>query len=124
MPEVVPVRQKDILGRRGEQVAADHLEEQGFRILDRNYRCQEGELDIVAAEHRTLVAVEVKTRSGLGFGTPLEAVTPRKRRRLRHLAVTWVVSHGILFDDLRVDVVEVMKSPDGEFTVELHRGIG
>src|ERR1700761_2233127 len=95
MPEVVPVRQKDALGQHGEQLAAQHLEENGFRVLDRNYRCAEGELDIVAAEHRTLVAVEVKTRSGLRYGTPLEAVTPQKRRRLRRLAVHWVVSHGV-----------------------------
>jgi len=118
------VRQKDVLGRRGEQIAADHLEEQGFRILDRNYRCSEGELDIVAAEHRTLVAVEVKTRSGLRYGSPLEAVTPQKRQRLRRLAVNWVISHGVIFDDLRVDMVGILKAPDGEFTIEHIRGIG
>ncbi len=118
------MRQKDVLGRRGEQLAADHLKERGFRILDRNYRCSEGELDIVAAEHRTLVAVEVKTRSGLRYGTPLEAVTEQKRRRLRRLAVHWVVSHGVIFDDLRVDVVGVVTSPSGGFTVEHVRGIG
>ncbi len=118
------MRQKDVLGQQGEQFAADHLEERGFRILDRNYRCREGELDIVAAEHRTLVAVEVKTRSGLTYGTPLEAVNSQKRRRLRRLAVNWVVSHGVIFDDIRVDVIAIVKSPSGDFTIEHIKGIG
>lgn len=115
---------KDILGRQGEQLAAEYLEQIGFRVLDRNYRCAEGEIDIVAAEHRTLVACEVKTRSGVRYGTPLEAVTWRKLKRLRLLAVRWVVAHGVIFDSLRVDVVGVLKSPDGEFTIEHLRGVG
>ncbi|HUD36576.1 MAG TPA: YraN family protein [Streptosporangiaceae bacterium] len=124
MPEVVSVHPKDVLGRQGEQLAAEYLEQIGFRVLDRNYRCAEGEIDIVAAEHRTLVACEVKTRSGVRYGTPLEAVTWRKLKRLRLLAVRWVVAHGVIFDSLRVDVVGVLKSPDGEFTIEHLRGVG
>ena len=65
---------KDALGRHGEQLAADYLQRAGFRILDRNYRCSDGEIDIVAADRRVLVACEVKTRSGLRYGTPVEAV--------------------------------------------------
>jgi putative endonuclease len=124
VPEVVSVHPKDVLGRQGEQLAAEYLEQIGFRVLDRNYRCAEGEIDIVAAEHRTLVACEVKTRSGVRYGTPLEAVTWRKLKRLRLLAVRWVVAHGVIFDSLRVDVVGVLKSPDGEFTIEHLRGVG
>jgi len=115
---------KDDLGRTGEQLAADYLERAGLRILDRNYRCAEGEIDIVAAEQRVLVACEVKTRSGLAYGTPVEAVTPRKLRRLRRLAVRWVVAHGVIFDELRIDIVGVLRSPSGEFTIEHVRGVG
>ena len=71
---------KDELGRRGEQAAAEYLERAGLRILDRNWRCETGELDIVALERRVLVVCEVKTRSGLRYGSPLEAVSHRKRR--------------------------------------------
>ena len=115
---------KDVLGRTGEQLAAEYLERSGFRILDRNYRCAEGEIDIVAADGRVLVACEVKTRSGVGYGAPAEAVTSRKLRRLRRLAVRWVVAHGVLFDELRVDVVGVLRSPSGEFDIEHLRGVG
>jgi len=118
------VQAKDVLGRRGEDLAADYLREAGFRILDRNYRCSDGEIDIVAADCRVLVACEVKTRSGLGYGTPLEAVTRQKVRRLRRLAVRWVAAHGVIFDELRVDVVGVLRSRDGEFTIEHIRGVG
>ena len=115
---------KDVLGRRGEELAAAYLQEAGFRVLDRNYRCPDGEIDIVAADYRTLVACEVKTRSSLRYGTPIEAVDARKLRRLRRLAVRWAATHGVIFDGLRVDVVGVLKSPDGEFTIEHVRGVG
>lgn len=84
---------KDDLGRRGEQMAVEHLEQQGLAILARNWRCAEGELDIVATDGRsTVVFCEVKTRSGTGFGVPVEAVTRGKRRRIRRLAFLWMSS--------------------------------
>jgi putative endonuclease len=115
---------KDALGRQGEQLAAEYLKKAGFRILDRNYRCADGEIDIVAADRRDLVACEVKTRSDVRFGTPVEAVTTRKLRRLRRLAAVWASSHGWFFDQLRVDIVGVLRSPTGEFTIEHLRGVG
>jgi putative endonuclease len=121
---VVAVHPKDALGRRGEQAAADYLQSAGFRVLDRNYRCTDGELDIVASEQRALVVCEVKTRSGLGFGTPIEAVTPPKLHRLRRLAVSWIRSHGLSFDDVRVDIIGVLRKPSGEFEIEHIRGVG
>jgi putative endonuclease len=124
VPEVVGVHPKDVLGRQGEQLAVEYLQQAGFRILDRNYRCSEGEIDIVAAERRVLVVCEVKTRSGVGFGTPIEAITRQKRSRLRRLAVRWVIAHGVIFDELRVDVVGVLRSPSGDFEVEHVRGVG
>jgi putative endonuclease len=115
---------KDELGRQGEQLAAEYLQQAGMRILDRNWRCAEGELDIVAVERRVLVACEVKTRSGLGFGSPLEAVSRRKQARLRRLAICWVNAHGVLFDEVRVDVIGLLRDRAGHFTIEHVRGVG
>ncbi len=94
---------KDELGRTGEQLAVEHLTAEGYTILDRNWRCAIGEIDIVARHGDTTVVVEVKTRSGLGFGHPLDAVTPRKLARLRRLA-----AHG-----LRIDVIGVIAAREG-----------
>jgi putative endonuclease len=121
---VVDVNAKDALGRQGEQLAAEYLQQAGYRILARNWRCSQGEIDIVAADRRVLVACEVKTRSGTRYGTPLEAVTRKKRNRLRRLAVEWVVANGVLFDEVRVDVVEVLKESREGFTIEHVRGVG
>jgi putative endonuclease len=115
---------KDVLGRQGEQLAAEHLRQDGLRILDRNWRCAEGEIDIVAAERRALVICEVKTRSSVRYGTPLEAVSRAKRSRLRRLAVCWLIAHGVLFDEIRIDVVGVLRTQSGDFTVEHVRGVG
>jgi putative endonuclease len=122
--EVVNVNDKDALGQQGEQLAAEYLQRAGFRILARNWRCAEGEIDIVAADRRTLVACEVKTRSGTRYGTPLEAVTRKKTSRLRRLAVCWVLANGVLFDEVRVDVVGVLKDERGDFAIEHVRGVG
>jgi putative endonuclease len=115
---------KDILGREGEQAAADYLASQGMRILARNWRCSEGEIDIVAAEGRVLVVCEVKTRSGLRYGTPLEAITRQKQRRLRRLAVRWLSAHGVLFHEVRIDVIGLVRDEEGGFTLEHVRGVG
>jgi putative endonuclease len=121
---VIAVHPKDALGREGEQAAVDYLEHAGFRVLDRNYRCADGELDIVAADWPTLVACEVKTRSGLGYGTPIEAVTARKLTRLRRLAIIWIKAHGLAFDEVRVDLIGVLRKQTGEFEIEHVRGVG
>jgi len=115
---------KDELGLAGEQLAVEFLQQAGLRILDRNWRCADGEIDVVAAEQRVLVICEVKTRSGTRYGTPLEAVDRRKRTRLRRLAIRWLVAHGVLFDQVRIDIVGVLKSPSGEFTIDHVRGVG
>lgn len=81
---------KDGVGRYGERVAVRHVEARGWRVLDTNWRGTEGELDIVALDGDVLVVVEVKTRSGLGFGHPAEAVTPRKLTRIKRLTGQWL----------------------------------
>jgi putative endonuclease len=117
-------RAKDVLGKEGEQAAVDYLKGCGFRILDRNWRCADGELDIVAAERRVLVVCEVKTRSGTRYGTPLEAVGRAKQQRLRRLAVAWLNAYGIHFEQIRIDVVGLVNEGSGGFTIEHVRGVG
>jgi putative endonuclease len=121
---VVGVNAKDALGQQGEQVAARFLTDAGLAVLGRNWRCSQGEIDIIALDGRTLVICEVKTRSGVRFGTPLEAISQPKLRRLRRLAVTWVRAHALVFDQIRIDVVGVLRAASGEFSVEHVRGVG
>ena len=115
---------KDDLGREGEQVAAEYLERAGLRVLDRNWRCAEGEIDIVAAERQVMVVCEVKTRSSTRFGTPLEAITRHKQARLRRLAMRWLVVHGVLFDEVRIDVIGLIRDKAGHYEIEHVRGVG
>ena len=115
---------KDLLGQQGEQLAAKFLTDAGLSVLGRNWRCTLGEIDIVALDARTLVVCEVKTRSGVRFGTPLEAITRQKAYRLRKLAVAWVRAHGLVFDQIRIDVVGVLRAASGEFIIEHVRGVG
>src|SRR5690606_2608835 len=84
--QAVVMAAKDDTGRAGEERAARHLVARGYEILDRNWRCPQGELDIVAERGGMLCFIEVKTRRGLGFGHPFEAIDERKRRRLWRLA--------------------------------------
>jgi putative endonuclease len=117
------VRVKDALGRFGEQVAARHLEEAGLEILDRNWRCADGEIDIVAVDGATLVICEVKTRSGLAFGDPAEAVVAAKSARLRRLALRWLAAHSLNSSELRFDVVTVLRRAEGGLLIRHLRGV-
>ncbi|MEZ0385039.1 MULTISPECIES: YraN family protein [Mycobacteriaceae] len=97
------------LGALGEQLAVDHLVGQGWSILARNWRCRYGELDVIAADPagRCVVFVEVKTRTGDGFGGLAYAVPPQKMRRLRRLAGVWLAGQQSHWDDVRLDVIGV-----------------
>jgi putative endonuclease len=119
---VVPVRAKDAVGSYGEQVAVQHLEQAGFTIVARNWRCEIGEIDIVALEGPTVVVCEVKTRSGLGYGSGLEAVSRSKAARLRRLGHRWLVEHAAPGTQLRFDVLAVHRPRRGPVTVEHLRG--
>ncbi|MCW2699174.1 MAG: putative endonuclease related to Holliday junction resolvase [Blastococcus sp.] len=100
------------LGVHGERIAAAFLTDAGLRVLDRNWRCRDGELDIVARDGDALVFCEVKTRRGVDYGHPVEAVTAVKQRRLRTLAQRWLAAHDEHAADLRFDVVGVLVRPD------------
>lgn len=114
--------EKDRLGRYGEDIAVGHLQQAGMVVLARNWRCAEGEVDIIARDGSTLVFCEVKTRSGVGYGSPLEAVVPAKARRIRRLAAAWLnqADHG--WPELRFDVVSVLRPRGSQPTVEHLRG--
>ena len=112
------------LGAYGEQVAARHLVEAGLVLLDRNWRCPEGEIDLVLREGAVLVVCEVKTRTSHRCGTPHEAVTPDKLDRLQRLARAWMSAHEVVADDVRVDLVAVLRPRRGPAVVDHVRGVG
>jgi putative endonuclease len=119
---------KQQLGVRGEDLACAELERQGLQVLERNWRCRLGEIDIVAAEvgarGLTLVFCEVKCRSGLGFGHPLEAITFAKMRTLRQLAALWMREHHLKAATIRLDVIGVVLVPGNEPSVTHVRAVG
>jgi putative endonuclease len=115
---------KDELGRFGEDLAARHLTRAGLEILERNWRCPTGEIDILALEGDVLVVCEVKTRSGVAFGTPVEAVTAVKAARLRQLALLWMTERGPGVAEVRFDVVGVLRDGhSGQVQVQHLRGV-
>ena len=92
----------------GEARAAAWYEARGYRVLARNWRCREGELDLVLGKGRTVVFCEVKARSSAAFGSPAEAVTPAKQRKLRTVALRWLAESELRGVDLRFDVVAIL----------------
>ena len=102
------MRRRRLLGAEGERAAADAYVGAGHRILDRNWRCREGELDLVVTDGSIVVFCEVKTRSSTAFGVPAAAVTTAKQRRIRHLAMRWLDEHDVRARTLRFDVVSVI----------------
>ncbi len=100
------IRQR--LGLCGEEIVADYLTQKGYTIVVKNYRCKAGEIDIIARDGAELVFIEVKTRSSLSFGSPAEAVTPRKQRQISR-AAQWYLAEQQLFDvPARFDVIAVL----------------
>jgi putative endonuclease len=112
------------LGRFGEAYAARHLVEQGMVLLDRNWRCDAGEIDLVLRDGRVLVICEVKTRSSTAYGSPLEAVSQVKAARLRRLAARWLAEHHLRPDDVRIDLVGVLAAPGRTPRVDHVTGVG
>jgi putative endonuclease len=101
------------LGLEGEEAAARHLEAMGLRVVERRWRCRAGEIDLVAEDGDVLVFVEVKARGGEGYGSPAEAVTRDKRRRLATLASWFLLEKHASERPCRFDVVEVWPHPSG-----------
>lgn len=115
--------QRVALGAYGERVAATHLSERGMVVLDRNWRCDQGELDLVLRDGAVLVACEVKTRSGAVGGSPHEAVDAAKLERLHRLLWRWCEVHDVRPGETRVDLVGVLRARRGSAQVDHVQGL-
>ena len=113
---------KDDLGRRGERLAADYLSAEGMRLVASNWRCSLGEVDLILTDGRTMVFVEVKTRSSTRFGHPFEAISATKMARLRRLAVEWCRTEDYR-GEIRVDAVGVIAGAGSAPIIEHLRGV-
>lgn len=98
------------IGRYGEERAAAYLKDRGYEIIERNWRSQTGEIDLIAREKDRLVFVEVKTRNGSGFGHPFEAITANKVARMRRLVADWCVAKQVSGVKVRLDAIAVLIS--------------
>jgi putative endonuclease len=98
---------KQVLGKEGERIAEQYLKRKGYRLVERNFRCSAGEVDLIVLDRRVIVFVEVKTRTGHGFGTPLEAVQPRKQRKMMQAAQFFLSQKKLHQRDARFDVVGI-----------------
>jgi len=101
------------LGRYAEDLVARHLDQRGWQIVQRNYHCRWGEVDLIARDHGCLVFVEVRARRGDAFGTAAESITPRKAARLLASAQTYLEENGFQDDAWRIDVAALDLTPRG-----------
>jgi putative endonuclease len=108
------------VGNLGEEIAANYLTARGYRILERNFRCKGGEVDIVARDpaDKSLVFIEVKARRGLTYGVPQLAVTPFKQRQVSKAALTWLSQYRLLDANARFDVIAILLHTDGAHSIE------
>jgi putative endonuclease len=115
---------EDVHRQQGQRAAEQYLKGCGFRILDHDWKCPDGEINIVAVERNMLVVCDLRRCSGTRYGTPLETMSQAKCRRLRRLAVCWLNAHGVRFEQIRIDVVGLLYEGSGGFTIEHIRGVG
>jgi len=104
---------KQDTGKRGEQVACKALEKKGYRILEKNYRCHHGEIDLVARHRNYIVFIEVRSKTGDAFGTPEESITSAKKKKLIATALDYLDKHRGLPENWRIDFVAVELDPAG-----------
>ena len=122
MPETTDPRRA--LGEYGERLAERYLTERGLSVVDRNWRCARGEIDLVVRDGDCLVFCEVKTRRTERFGSPVEAVHWRKARRLRRLAAAWLQEHDERPARIRIDVIGILRPVRGKAVVRHVQGVG
>ena len=103
---------KKELGQRGENIAARYLKQQGYKILTRNYRSRHGEVDIICTQDRVIVFVEVKTRTGISFGSPEDSITRTKQEHIRKVALVYLESFPQPFNEMRFDVIGIIIEGD------------
>jgi len=102
------------LGAAGEKLAGDFLKKKGYKIIDTNYRCREGEIDIIARKKDCLVFIEVRAKASTGFGSPEESMTSAKRDKLVSCALTYMSEHQGLPESWRIDFVAVELDNNGK----------
>jgi putative endonuclease len=122
-PPQAATERRVALGSYGENLAARHLVGLGLVVLDRNWRCPAGEIDLVLRDGDVLVVCEVKTRSSDACGSPHEAITPAKLDRLKRLGVLWAEAHQVRPAETRIDLVAVHRPRRGPSAVDHVRGL-
>lgn len=113
---------EESIGHRGEAAAAAYLQRIGMTVVERNWRCKSGEIDIVALDGPVLVLVEVKTRTTVAKGTPEESITPAKQRKLLRLAQAYVTASGVEPQEIRFDVIAIQVIAEDRALLRHHRG--
>ena len=99
--------QRHTIGKEGEEIAENYLKSLGYKILERNFLCKQGEIDIVALDKNEIVITEVKTRTGTKYGTPAEAVNLKKQKHLYNTARYYLYKRKLEDEFVRFDVIEV-----------------
>lgn len=111
------------LGSLGEEIAEDFLTRKGYKILEKNYRCREGEIDIVAEKDKEIVFVEVRTRKGKGYGIPEETITEKKKEKMKTVALHYLATHPKVSPSWRIDFIAIEMGKKGEILrIELIEG--
>ena len=124
MADTTTADDRRALGSYGEQLAARYLTDHGVQVVERNWRCAQGEVDLVARDGDCLVFCEVKTRRSVRFGGPLEAVDWRKVARLRRLAAAWLREHDVHCARVRIDVIAIVRPVEGPAVLRHVVGVG
>lgn len=119
----VTARTRREVGESGERLAERWLTDRGMVLVERNWRCSDGEVDLILTDGEAVVICEVKTRTSAAFGQPVEAITRAKLLRLRRLAARWAREHPG-HGRLRIDVVGLLGHPDGTYAVTHLEGVG
>ena len=118
------MRVKEALAEAAGKTAAGYLEGCGFRVLDRDWRCDGEILSIVAADRRSLVVIDLRVRAGTRYGTALDVIGTARKQAMRRLAAHWLAEHGLRYNQVRIDVVGLLQDGDGGFTIEHVRAVG
>ena len=114
----------DLIGKTGEREVESYLKSRGYRILERNWRIKEGELDLVVEDRDGMIVfVEVKARSSISHGDPLESITQEKAFRIQRLALAWLATHQRLGSRYRIDVAGILVTRSGEFLLDYREGV-
>lgn len=115
---------RQCLGAQGEECVMQYCEARGWEVLARNWRCgREGEIDLIVRDGCTVVAIEVKTRRGSGYGSPFEAITPQKQHTLRRLLSAWMISEKCHAPQIRIDAAAVLALPDEPWQIDYLQGV-